>query len=306
MKYRGFTLIELLVVIAIIAILAAILFPVFAQAKLAAKKTAQLSDVKQMALAILMYQNDYDDNYSTAFNPANNGGSWAGSPNPILWCQFVQPYTKNINIFYGPTDALAGQINQNLGEWAGTGLSLAVNGWYQDTGWNNGCPFHGLMGITGFDGWLGSTGQTSQANGSQVTNPASTVLMTEKHEQDIQSSNDPGSGIKYMGNLSNYWPLNFFGGFQVEQGGWGPHLIPDGNLLATGVPQPWTGTRTPTAPYPWGPNGAVSTTAPLGAGQTGQTACFSFVDGHAKSMVPTATDPDMINQPQNNMWDALR
>jgi len=57
----GFTLIELLVVIAIIAILAAILFPVFAQAKMAAKKTQDLSNAKQLNLAIQMYGGDYDD-----------------------------------------------------------------------------------------------------------------------------------------------------------------------------------------------------------------------------------------------------
>src|SRR4051812_19231645 len=63
-KNRAFTLIELLVVIAIIAILAAILFPVFAQAKEAAKKISCLSNVKQIALASLMYSNDYDDTFA--------------------------------------------------------------------------------------------------------------------------------------------------------------------------------------------------------------------------------------------------
>jgi prepilin-type N-terminal cleavage/methylation domain-containing protein len=61
MKKTAFTLIELLVVIAIIAILAAILFPVFAQAKMAAKKTAALSNAKQIATANMMYMGDYDD-----------------------------------------------------------------------------------------------------------------------------------------------------------------------------------------------------------------------------------------------------
>jgi len=61
MHRKAFTLIELLVVIAIIAILAAILFPVFAQAKTAAKKTTSISNLKQVELAEKMYQADYDD-----------------------------------------------------------------------------------------------------------------------------------------------------------------------------------------------------------------------------------------------------
>ncbi|MFN3963478.1 MAG: prepilin-type N-terminal cleavage/methylation domain-containing protein, partial [Fimbriimonadaceae bacterium] len=62
MYRRGFTLIELLVVIAIIAILAAILFPVFARAKEAAKKTSDLSNIKQIGLALQIYAADWDDN----------------------------------------------------------------------------------------------------------------------------------------------------------------------------------------------------------------------------------------------------
>ena len=64
MKRRGFTLIELLVVIAIIAILAAILFPVFAQAKEAAKKTSDLSNQKQLSLGHIMYSSDNDDYFA--------------------------------------------------------------------------------------------------------------------------------------------------------------------------------------------------------------------------------------------------
>lgn len=73
MKKTAFTLIELLVVIAIIAILAAILFPVFAQAKTAAKKTSDLSNVKQIALSTIMYSGDNDDLFPTAFGKDDNG-----------------------------------------------------------------------------------------------------------------------------------------------------------------------------------------------------------------------------------------
>ena len=93
-KQRAFTLIELLVVIAIIAILAAILFPVFAQAKKAAKKTSCLSNVKQHALAVLMYSADADDTL-----PANGEGM-AVYPAPDAWCP-LQPWTGLNGSFCG-------------------------------------------------------------------------------------------------------------------------------------------------------------------------------------------------------------
>jgi prepilin-type N-terminal cleavage/methylation domain-containing protein len=73
---RAFTLIELLVVIAIIAILAAILFPVFAQAKVAAKKTATMSQYKQVGTGAQIYISDYDDVYPLAFGPNSSTGGW--------------------------------------------------------------------------------------------------------------------------------------------------------------------------------------------------------------------------------------
>ena len=100
--HKAFTLIELLVVIAIIAILAAILFPVFAQAKFAAKKTATLSNLKQCGLGIQMYSGDYDDmavfdyGYATPTEPNlyHNHNGWPGK---------VYPYVKNRQIFFDAT-----------------------------------------------------------------------------------------------------------------------------------------------------------------------------------------------------------
>lgn len=93
MKSKAFTLIELLVVIAIIAILAAILFPVFAQAKAAAKKTAALSNQKQVATSSMMYATDYDDRFPSVYDggTAENCG---GDPVCTMY-----PYIKNLQIW---------------------------------------------------------------------------------------------------------------------------------------------------------------------------------------------------------------
>jgi prepilin-type N-terminal cleavage/methylation domain-containing protein/prepilin-type processing-associated H-X9-DG protein len=98
MKSKAFTLIELLVVIAIIAILAAILFPVFAQAKLAAKKTNDLSQLKQLATTNLLYAGDADDYFIVV--PA-----FAGNNQPH-WADRLQPYAKNRGIFADPSNTV--------------------------------------------------------------------------------------------------------------------------------------------------------------------------------------------------------
>ena len=98
---KAFTLIELLVVIAIIAILAAILFPVFAQAKAAAKKTAALSNCKQFANAFLMYNTDHDDTFLTQHNAdaLDDKGEFQ---------YILQPYIKNRDIVYDPARTRGG------------------------------------------------------------------------------------------------------------------------------------------------------------------------------------------------------
>src|ERR1700704_2809341 len=91
---NAFTLIELLVVIAIIAILAAILFPVFAQARDKARGVACLSNIKQTALAITMYQQDYDESIPLG-NQEYQGEVYNYD---ISWIKAVQPYIKNLQL----------------------------------------------------------------------------------------------------------------------------------------------------------------------------------------------------------------
>jgi prepilin-type N-terminal cleavage/methylation domain-containing protein len=108
----GFTLIELLVVIAIIAILAAILFPVFATAKEAAKKTACLSNARQIGMASKMYLNDYDDTMPIFY--AYNSIPAAGQPGHEGVDVLLFPYVKNTRVFESPLDAGGPYTSQDV------------------------------------------------------------------------------------------------------------------------------------------------------------------------------------------------
>ena len=100
--YRGFTLIELLVVIAIIAILAAILFPVFAKAREKARQTSCLSNTKQLGLAILQYVQDYDEEFPTIRELEPAGAI-------IDWRSRIFPYVKSKQVYACPSDPNSGQ-----------------------------------------------------------------------------------------------------------------------------------------------------------------------------------------------------
>ena len=104
-KSSGFTLIELLVVIAIIAILAAILFPVFAQARAKARQTSCLSNMKQLGLAAMQYEQDYDETVVPSWGGV--GPSWSGFtwPGNQRWMDMLYPYTKSTAIYTCPGDA---------------------------------------------------------------------------------------------------------------------------------------------------------------------------------------------------------
>ncbi len=125
----GFTLIELLVVIAIIAILAAILFPVFAQAREKAQQTRCLSNVTQLALAFLMYAQDYDETMPPAYYYTNGWSEEHGWDFCIDWANgthslgLIGPYTKNGQIAQCPTA-------QGLESWGRPYSGYAYNASY--------------------------------------------------------------------------------------------------------------------------------------------------------------------------------
>jgi len=149
----GFTLIELLVVIAIIAILASILFPVFAQAREKARSISCLSNEKQIGLGITQYAQDNDE-----YNPSLN----SPPPNNMIWWQLIDPYVKSHKVYLCPDDSFS----------RGTGIeavsySMAFN-------WGDWGPC-GAGGCTNQ-----SEFSPAGANLSMISSPTTTIIVTER------------------------------------------------------------------------------------------------------------------------------
>jgi prepilin-type N-terminal cleavage/methylation domain-containing protein len=194
-KSHAFTLIELLVVIAIIAILAAILFPVFAQAKLAAKKAVVISDQKQITLAMIMYTNDYDD----LFPQGETGDDYHPWTPHITWSTIIYPYVKNGDQNVDPeggntvctakgglyNDPAAPQVPQNV---------VADEGYYYGPN-RLICPANYQSGETWFGGQL-----VVPLSTTYLPTPANTVLLSEK------GTNTSGPwGFPWIHDLQTYY-----------------------------------------------------------------------------------------------------
>ena len=128
---KGFTLIELLVVIAIIAILAAILFPVFAQAREKARQATCLSNLKNLATAVVMYTQDYNETYPMAFGTGTADSTY-------YWPYKVGQYVKDWKMFYCPSyyNSYDGSVTLEVGGWNQASLSMNANyGGYTANPW---------------------------------------------------------------------------------------------------------------------------------------------------------------------------
>ena len=269
---KGFTLIELLVVIAIIAILAAILFPVFAQAREKGRQASCLSNMKQLGTSISMYAQDYDEVF-----PPGVESNWSFA----TWIRTTQPYVKNIQVYRCPSDSVA--LDPAVATFGGIRCSYGSNGliiWDQSAQLN---VVYGVMGMSQEiadatvipkNKWMGKSTRAMASIGRS----AETVLLAEKHQP--RNVTDYGPGSVFSG--PRYWSAstNDMGPITTAS------EIPDGTL-------------SPTATFPNGPNGAV-TAAHSGQGN------FAFVDGHCKAMKPSATNPDPVKLPNQNMWNAAR
>ena len=143
---RGFTLIELLVVIAIIAILAAILFPVFAQAREKARQAACLSNMRQLSTAVMMYVQDYDESYPMTAN-YNDGSSLQ-----TVWPEMIQPYVKNEGIFKCPSAIQPGYA-ASWGKRREASIGMNAQLAYRDpsTSANAGEAFTSTLGLASVD-----------------------------------------------------------------------------------------------------------------------------------------------------------
>jgi prepilin-type N-terminal cleavage/methylation domain-containing protein/prepilin-type processing-associated H-X9-DG protein len=216
---KGFTLIELLVVIAIIAILAAILFPVFARARENARRASCQSNLKQIGLGMMQYTQDFDEKYSLMYYYANSssGQEWSSTnTGDYKWMDAIFPYVKSEQLFVCPSsNNQRYQYYKNLPNSAPAWPSGQYFGSYgmSEAYWGGGPANASGPGFGG-----GGTTPGAGRSLSEIEAPATTVLIT-----DTGQIGDPGE-IYRMSGFGNPQPLG--GGDKVNiQAGASPPYV---------------------------------------------------------------------------------
>lgn len=280
----GFTLIELLVVIAIIAILAAILFPVFAKAREKARQISCISNLKQMGTATAMYNQDYDEQfYPHRFNCPGPGASSicpqyvnnpdaakfsGGSEFRYYWIFMLQPYVKNYQVFACPSNPGAfTPVSGGAPNCTGAGCVGTAYGGQNSYGHND-------MYLSPAGAFQGANGQPQSVALAAVPRVASTIIICDSTYYGAAFDANPAgdvnsSGYQATSNCINGTNCNVELNFATSQGGqYNKYWENIGNAN-------WS--------YSGGTiNGAAADV--LGKQRHSEQINVQFVDGHAKAL----------------------